>query len=63
MSISQVARSGWSVKPINFDHATRSVARHDDSSHAALAVGDGLGFWKAVREVFPAAKAPRGWFH
>jgi transposase-like protein len=29
-----------------------------------LAVGDGaLGFWKAVREVFPQAKAQRCWFH
>ena len=29
-----------------------------------LAVGDGaLGFWKAVREVFPATKEPRCWFH
>ncbi len=30
----------------------------------ALAVGDGaLGFWKAVREVFPAMKEQRCWFH
>ena len=29
-----------------------------------LAVGDGaLGFWKAVREVFPEARAQRCWFH
>src|SRR6185503_1511420 len=29
-----------------------------------LAVGDGaLGFWEAVREVFPAAKEQRCWFH
>jgi len=29
-----------------------------------LAVGDGaLGFWKAVREVFPQARAQRCWFH
>jgi putative transposase len=29
-----------------------------------LAVGDGaLGFWKAVREVFPEAKEQRCWFH
>ena len=29
-----------------------------------LAVGDGaLGFWKAVREVFPAAREQRCWFH
>ncbi|BBY99848.1 hypothetical protein MFAL_33150 [Mycolicibacterium fallax] len=29
-----------------------------------LAVGDGaLGFWKAVREVFPATKEQRCWFH
>jgi putative transposase len=30
----------------------------------ALAVGDGaLGFWKAVREVFPATREQRCWFH
>jgi len=29
-----------------------------------LAVGDGaLGFWKAVRDVFPATKEQRCWFH
>ena len=29
-----------------------------------LAIGDGaLGFWKAVREVFPQARAQRCWFH
>jgi transposase-like protein len=29
-----------------------------------LAIGDGaLGFWKAVREVFPEARAQRCWFH
>src|SRR5689334_11610315 len=29
-----------------------------------LAIGDGaLGFWKAVREVFPATKEQRCWFH
>ena len=29
-----------------------------------LAVGDGaLGFWNAVREVFPATKEQRCWFH
>ncbi|KQH78927.1 transposase, partial [Mycobacterium gordonae] len=29
-----------------------------------LAVGDGaLGFWKAVREVFPASREQRCWFH
>src|SRR6185437_4917454 len=29
-----------------------------------VAVGDGaLGFWKAVREVFPATKEQRCWFH
>jgi putative transposase len=29
-----------------------------------LAVGDGaLGFWKAVREVFPETKEQRGWWH
>jgi transposase-like protein len=30
----------------------------------ALAVGDGaLGFWSALREVFPAAREQRCWFH
>ena len=29
-----------------------------------LAVGDGaLGFWKAVREVFPGTREQRCWFH
>jgi transposase-like protein len=29
-----------------------------------LAVGDGaLGFWGALREVFPQARAQRCWFH
>ena len=29
-----------------------------------LAIGDGaLGFWKAVREVFPATREQRCWFH
>ena len=29
-----------------------------------LAVGDGtLGFWKAVREVFPDTREPRCWWH
>src|SRR5690606_19439263 len=29
-----------------------------------LAVGDGaLGFWNAVREVFPATREQRCWFH
>jgi putative transposase len=29
-----------------------------------LAVGDGaLGFWKAVREVFPATREQRCWWH
>ncbi|WP_204158470.1 transposase, partial [Mycolicibacterium mucogenicum] len=29
-----------------------------------LAVGDGaLGFWKAVREVFPKTREQRCWFH
>jgi transposase-like protein len=33
-------------------------------SAPVLAVGDGaLGFWKAVREVFPATKEQRCWFH
>jgi putative transposase len=31
---------------------------------SVLAVGDGaLGFWKAVREVFPATREQRCWFH
>jgi putative transposase len=31
---------------------------------APVLVGDGaLGFWKAVREVFPATKEQRCWFH
>jgi transposase-like protein len=29
-----------------------------------LAVGDGApGFWKVVREVFPATREQRSWFH
>jgi putative transposase len=29
-----------------------------------LAVGDGaLGFWAAVRDVFPETREQRGWFH
>jgi putative transposase len=29
-----------------------------------LAVGDGaLGFWKALREVFPSTREQRCWFH
>ena len=29
-----------------------------------LAVGDGaLGFWKALRDVFPQTKEQRCWFH
>jgi putative transposase len=29
-----------------------------------LAIGDGArGFWKAVREVFPATRLQRCWFH
>jgi len=33
-------------------------------SAPVLAVGDGaLGFWKAVREVFPTTKEQRCWFH
>ena len=37
VSISQVANPGWSVKPINFDQATRSVAARMISSQAVFA--------------------------
>ena len=37
VSISQVANPGWSVKPINFVQATRSVAARMISSQAAFA--------------------------
>ena len=41
----------------------RECARHG-MSPPVLAIGDGaLGFWSAVREVFPQAKAQRCWFH
>jgi transposase-like protein len=31
---------------------------------AAAAVGDGpLGLWDRLREVFPATREQRGWFH
>src|SRR5262249_47664558 len=30
----------------------------------ALAIGDGaLGFWKALRQVYPATQGQRGWVH
>jgi putative transposase len=42
--------------------ARREAARHDRAP--VLAVGDGaLGFWKAVREVFPKTREQRCWFH
>jgi transposase-like protein len=38
--------------------------RRRGMSAPVLAVGDGaLGFWKAVREVFPATREQRCWFH
>jgi putative transposase len=38
--------------------------RRRGMSAPVLAVGDGaLGFWKAMREVFPAAREQRCWFH
>jgi putative transposase len=38
--------------------------RRRGMSAPVLAVGDGaLGFWKAVREVFPETKEQRCWFH
>jgi transposase-like protein len=38
--------------------------RRRGMSAPVLAVGDGaLGFWKAVRDVFPATKEQRCWFH
>jgi transposase-like protein len=37
--------------------------RHGGMTAPVLAVGDGaLGFWKAVREVFPATREQRCWF-
>ena len=44
----------------------RPAARLRPPRHAppVLAIGDGaLGFWSAVREVFPQARAQRCWFH
>ena len=41
----------------------RDAARRGMSA-AVLAVGDGaLGFWGALREVFPATREQRCWFH
>ena len=38
--------------------------RRRGMSAPVLAIGDGaLGFWKAVREVFPATREQRCWFH
>ena len=38
--------------------------RHRGMTAPVLAVGDGaLGFWKAVREVFPETREQRCWFH
>jgi hypothetical protein len=40
---------------------TTAAPRH---ARPILAVGDGaLGFWKALREVFPQTKEQRCWFH
>ena len=37
---------------------------HQPNTVPVLAVGDGaLGFWKTVREVFPATREQRCWFH
>ena len=41
-----------------------AVCRRRGMTAPVLAVGDGaLGFWKAVREVFPATREQRCWFH
>jgi transposase-like protein len=40
------------------------ACRRRGMTATVLAVGDGaLGFWKAVREVFPATREQRCWFH
>ncbi len=42
----------------------RDCKRRGMTAPPVLAVGDGaLGFWKAVREVFPATREQRCWFH
>ena len=44
--------------------AATARCRRRGMTAPVLAVGDGaLGFWKAVREVFPATREQRCWFH
>src|SRR5574337_2175434 len=63
------ARSWWRC-PTGIGESTGSWAdllrdcRRRGMTAPVLAVGDGaLGFWKAMREVFPATKEQRCWFH
>ena len=63
------ARS-WSRSPTGYRESTESWAdllrdcKRRGMRAPVLAVGDGaLGFWKAVREVFPETREQRCWFH
>ena len=48
----------------NADGYGQPILDAQASGLAVLAVGDGaLGFWSAVREVFPLARTQRCWFH
>jgi len=43
---------------------TPGICRHRDTPAVVLAIGDGaLGFWAAVRKVYPQTKGQRCWVH
>ena len=62
--------AAWHPWPTVYRESTESWAdllrecRRRGMIAPVLAVGDGaLGFWKAVREVFPATREQRCWWH
>jgi transposase-like protein len=63
-------RRSWSRSPTGFRESSESWAdplrdcQRRGMRAPVLAVGDGaLGFWKALREVFPDTKEQPCWFH
>ena len=55
---------GYRESKLSWEELLRDLKRRGLKNGPKLAVGDGaLGFWKAVREVFPKTREQRCWVH
>ena len=55
---------GHRESKLSWSEALHDLKRNGLSTPPSLAIGDGaLGFWSALREVFPSTKAQRCWVH